>query len=399
MASFLAYTSPARGHLYPLVATLIELRRRGHAVHVRTLASEVESLRAAGLDATAIASEIEDIRLADWEAATPEEGLAGVLRTFGSRSEWEIPDVQAAIAQVDPDVLVIDKTTAGAMAVAEASSLPWAQWIPFFEHFSMDPASQPDVSFIPYSLHPEGIKALNRPRHHLGLGPLDETMNLWRAQLYLYFTAEPFEHEGLGLPPGFRAVGPGLWEPAAQPQDWLEDVEQPIVLVTASSEYQRDHALVKTALDALSSEDVQVVVTTAAHEPGDFEVPANARLERWVSHGPILARTACVVCHGGMGITQKALAAGVPLCVVPFGRDQFEVAGRVVAVGAGTQVLPGELDPRTLREAIRDAMRLQAGARQIAEGFARSGGAPAAAAELEGLLNENRTPQRLVTNV
>ncbi len=399
MARFLVYTSPARGHLYPLVPTLLELRRRGHLVHVRTLASEVEALRAAGLDARAIAPEIESVRLADWAAPTPEEGLAGVLRTFSDRSEWEIPDVQGAIVQVEPDVLLIDKTTAGAMAVAEASSLPWAQWIPFFEHFSMDPASRPDVTFIPYSLHPEGMSALNRPRLQLGLGPLDETTNPWRAHLYLYFTAEPFEHEGLGLPPHFRAVGPGIWEPAAQPQDWLEDVEQPIVLVTASSEYQRDDALVHSALDALSSEDVQVVVTTAAHDPGDFKVPANARIERWVSHGLILARAACVVCHGGMGITQKALAAGVPLCVVPFGRDQFEVAGRVVAVGAGTQVSPGELDPPTLRAAIRDAMLLRAGAQRIAEGFARAGGAPAAADELEGLLNERREGQRLVTNV
>lgn len=79
MARFLVYTSPARGHLYPLVPTLLELRRRGHLVHVRTLASEVEALRAAGLDARAIAPEIESVRLADWAAPTPEEGLAGVL--------------------------------------------------------------------------------------------------------------------------------------------------------------------------------------------------------------------------------------------------------------------------------------------------------------------------------
>ena len=30
MARYLAYTSPARGHLYPIVPTLRELRRRGH---------------------------------------------------------------------------------------------------------------------------------------------------------------------------------------------------------------------------------------------------------------------------------------------------------------------------------------------------------------------------------
>ena len=51
MARFLAYTSPARGHLYPITPTLLELARRGHDVHVRTLSSEVNALTASGLQA------------------------------------------------------------------------------------------------------------------------------------------------------------------------------------------------------------------------------------------------------------------------------------------------------------------------------------------------------------
>lgn len=50
---------------------------------------------------------------------------------------------------------------------------------------------------------------------------------------------------------------------------------------------------------------------------------------RFVPHEAVLERAACVVCHGGMGITQKALAAEVPVVVVPFGRDQVETARRV----------------------------------------------------------------------
>jgi UDP:flavonoid glycosyltransferase YjiC (YdhE family) len=30
----LAYTSPSNGHLYPLIPTLLELRRRGHHIVV-----------------------------------------------------------------------------------------------------------------------------------------------------------------------------------------------------------------------------------------------------------------------------------------------------------------------------------------------------------------------------
>lgn len=37
MARYLTYTSPARGHLYPIVPTLLELHRRGHDVHVPEL--------------------------------------------------------------------------------------------------------------------------------------------------------------------------------------------------------------------------------------------------------------------------------------------------------------------------------------------------------------------------
>ena len=76
MSRYLAYTSPARGHLYPLVPTLLELRDRGHEIHVRTLASEVATLRTLGLHAEPIAPEIELAPLADFEAATPQEGLA-----------------------------------------------------------------------------------------------------------------------------------------------------------------------------------------------------------------------------------------------------------------------------------------------------------------------------------
>jgi MGT family glycosyltransferase len=174
--------------------------------------------------------------------------------------------------------------------------------------------------------------------------------------------------------------------PPAETPDWLEDLDQPLVLVTASSEFQRDDALVETTLQALRTDNVHVVATTVAHDPERFDVPANARVERWLPHGPVIRKAACVVCHGGMGITQRALAAGVPVCVVPFGRDQTEVAGRVTAVGAGTQVLADALTPATLREAIHEATTMRAGAERVAAGFDRAGGAPAAADALESLL-------------
>ena len=61
-----------------------------------------------------------------------------------------------------------------------------------------------------------------------------------------------------------------------------------------------------------------------------------------------------MICHGGMGITQKALAHGVPVCVVPFGRDQFEFARRVAVARAGTLLPAKRLTVARLRASLFD---------------------------------------------
>ena len=125
-------------------------------------------------------------------------------------------------------------------------------------------------------------------------------------------------------------------------------------------EYQADETLVETALAAFRDSAVSVVGTSGAGDPSGFEVPPNARVEALLPHGPIIERASCVVCHGGMGVTQKAIAGGVPVCVVPFGRDQLEVARRVELSGAGTQLSPMRLKPHRLRDAVFQAIEVQA---------------------------------------
>ena len=55
---------------------------------------------------------------------------------------------------------------------------------------------------------------------------------------------------------------------------------------------------------------------------------------------------------GGAGATQKALASGVPVCVVPFGCDQLEVARRVEVVRRRSTALDhaviGQLERRSV---------------------------------------------------
>jgi UDP:flavonoid glycosyltransferase YjiC (YdhE family) len=119
-------------------------------------------------------------------------------------------------------------------------------------------------------------------------------------------------------------------------------------------------------------------------------VPANARVERFVAHSPILERAACAITHGGAGATQKALAHGVPVCVVPFGRDQLEVARRAELAGAGTRLPARRLTVKRLRAKVREAMEKRGGAWRVADGFARAGGSVSAADAFEQLAGHAR---------
>ena len=49
---------------------------------------------------------------------------------------------------------------------------------------------------------------------------------------------------------------------------------------------------------------------------------------------------AAAISHGGLGTTLRALAHGVPLLLLPLGRDQAFNAARVVEYGAGIQLAP-----------------------------------------------------------
>ena len=72
--------------------------------------------------------------------------------------------------------------------------------------------------------------------------------------------------------------------------------------------------------------------------------PENVRVERWVPQQDVLGHAAAAVVHGGSGSTLGAIAAGVPLVVVPLFADQPQNARRVAEVGAGLAVEPNRED-------------------------------------------------------
>jgi MGT family glycosyltransferase len=97
--------------------------------------------------------------------------------------------------------------------------------------------------------------------------------------------------------------------------------------------------LLQRAADALGQLPVRGLVTTGpAVDPAVISAPDNVTVTRWVRHADVLPHCSAVITHGGHGTVLKALIAGVPLIVVPLGRDQPDNAGRVVHAGAGIRL-------------------------------------------------------------
>mgnify|MGYP001818329728 CR=1 FL=1 len=409
MASILIYTSPARGHLYPLLGTALGLQARGHSVHIRTLAPEVDRVRALGLLTAPIAPEIEARELDDWRGSNTMQVLELAMRTFGDRALLEVDDMQEAIEETAADLLLVDTNSWGAQAVAEASGLPWATFQPYFTALPA-PGVPPFGPGLPRSTNLIGrardglmgkiifskmsqyaLPSINATRTRLGLEPLGNYVELLqRPPRVFYFTVEELEYPREHWPESFRLVGQTQWEMPAEAPEWLAEVDRPIALVTISTERQGDHDLIATALQTVPEQGYYVVATTAAYDPDEFGGSKNSdyRVERFVPHGPIIDRADVVICHGGMGITQRALAHGVPVVVVPFGRDQLDVARRVEFAGAGVRLLPKDLNAVTLAAAVRKARSMQGGAARIAEAVANAGSDTAVVNGVEDLLGE-----------
>jgi MGT family glycosyltransferase len=394
MATILAYTSPALGHLLPISAVLSELSCRGHTVHLRTLSTGVEIGQRLGFTTDAIDPRIEEIQHDDWRATNPRAALKLSVAVFGRRAVYEVPDLANAVVRVHPDGLLVDVNCWGAFSAAEAGDIPWTCFSPY-----TPPLRSPGVPPFGLGLRPlPGVRGrirdaavqtvvtrsiervmlppVNRIRADVNLRPvasIDEFLR--RAPLMLVASGKPFEYPQTDWGDAVHMIGPCVLEPHADTvPDWVMTIDRPIVLVTTSSEKQADSKLVSISLEALADEPVHVIATLPAGSPNEVRSARNATVCEYVSHTAVLDRAVCAVTHGGMGATQKALHRGVPVCAVPFGRDQFEVARRVEVAGCGTRLPAKKLTAARLRTKIREAMTMTDGARRVAAGFAAAGG-------------------------
>ena len=164
-----------------------------------------------------------------------------------------------------------------------------------------------------------------------------------RADLVLHATDRQFDcgPGAISLRPKY--VGPMFWERTGENMEFIRKPGPPWVLVTLSTSPQPgDLTIVKTALKALAAMDVRVLVTLATgHDKNCLgPIPAHIQVMGYAPHSQVLPSCCLVISHAGHGIVMKSMVHGIPMVLVPWGRDQPGVAARAERMGTAV-VVPG----------------------------------------------------------
>ena len=311
-------------------------------------------------------------------------------------------DTRAAIEREAVDAMVCDYMLFGPPIAAERAGVPQALIV---HNIYMVPEAgkpAPGPGLLPargplgrardfalnrafVALFSRGLPAVNRARLENGLSPLRRILDqVHHVQLVLVLTSESFDFHGEAHPGHVRYVGPVLADPrwaGAWRSPWPENDVHPLVVVSLSSTYMAQERVLASVIEGLGQLDARVLVTTGpAIDPASLPVPRNTVVVRSAPHTQLFPEAEVVVTHAGMGTVTRALASGIPLVCLPMGRDQLDVAARVVHAGAGVRRRPG-VKPAAIRAAVERVMRdpvfrtaaRQLGARMVADAAAQQG--------------------------
>jgi UDP:flavonoid glycosyltransferase YjiC (YdhE family) len=241
-------------------------------------------------------------------------------------------DMLATLAQVRPALAVVDCMLPAAIAACERARTPCVSLV----HFAYGHARAQMLDGA--SAWTTDRTQLDDTRCALGLAPTRSDVAAWESPDLLLVTAPLWFDTPTPLPANVIHAGPlGFRRQSHTPRR-----PRALVLVSFSTTQMRgQREVVQRVCDAVASVDVDAILTLGpALVASDFDLPDNVTAIDSAEHEVLLGSAAAVITHGGLGTTLRSLAHGLPLLLIPLGRDQHFNAGRVVELGAGIRLSP-----------------------------------------------------------
>jgi MGT family glycosyltransferase len=188
--------------------------------------------------------------------------------------------------------------------------------------------------------------------------------------LYLHPGIESFEYPDPASKVQYIGALP---TPAGQPSlpEWWQQLDRKkrLVLVTQGTIANRDFGqVIAPALVALGGrEDVTIIVTTGGQpvESIPVAIPSNARITSFLPYAQIMPEIDLLITNGGYGTVNMAISYGIPIISAGLTEDKEEVCAHVQWSGAGIDLRTNQATPEAIRHAV-DEIFTQPGYRERA---------------------------------
>lgn len=382
------------GDNLPFIGLGAELARRGYDVTVAATDHFAASVGACGLSFVTTGTEAEyEAAAADPEIFDPRKGFAAVMK-FVAEYNRRLFAIVTERQRAGPLLVVAHTLDFASRVIADKTALPVVRvhlqpTVVRTAHRVPVMTGTVDYSFLPRwlkralwalvdraVLDPVAAPLVNELRARVGLAPVRRIFvnqidsPLLTLGLFPDWYAPPQPDWPLSFKqtsfPLFDSPGAGLAEAVER---FLDDGPPPIAF-TPGSAMRFGHAFFEAGADACAGLNRRGLLLTRHLEHVPAPLPPGVAHFDYAPLSAVLPRCAALVHHGGIGTTAAALAAGVPQVVVPFSHDQPDNAHRVVELGVGRRIMPGDLDAVSLAAELKALLGAEAVARPCAEAAA-----------------------------
>ncbi len=346
---------PLVGHLHAMVPLALALKEHGHEVAFASGHSFGSTVQRAGFQHFACGLDLSGEpagvfeALPDWESVTAKypslavQQVYGFVQALGPRMADDVIDL---LRTWKPDVIIRDPLEFGGYIAAESYRIPHATitWA---------------VYINPKALCSEALVEL-RQRYRL---PDDSELTTLDRYLVLNFLPPAWKFPGAPFPPvTHRFCAPPFdLSGAGRLPDWLTArPDRPTVYATLGTTFNQAPDTFRAILAALSTEDVNAVITVGrSMDPAQFQPPpAHVHIEQYIPQTLLLPKCDAIVFHGGYNSLHSALWHGLPMVITPLeAGDQYPTGLLCDKLGAGILVKGAPPEPEAIREALRTVLQ------------------------------------------
>jgi UDP:flavonoid glycosyltransferase YjiC (YdhE family) len=347
------------GNLPPLLSAASLLDSRGHEVTVLGSAETRDAASLLGLGVTGYRRSPDPDPRVDFEAQ------ADLMLATMAGAEIAL-DASDALAELRPELAVVDCMLPAAIAAARAMGTPTASLVHFVYGLARTQMLRAGGAWT------TDLRSLAATHRMLGLAPASDGLSAWEAPELLLITAPRWLDVDCDAPANVLHAGP-LGVRVRPPRSAAAGERRQVLLTFSTTVMAGQVALIERVCDAVVGLDVDAVLTLGrAIDRDDIRVPAGVDVMAHADHDRLMPGRAAVISHGGLGTVLRALTHGVPQLLLPLGRDQAFNAGRVEQLEAGL-LLAADAPPERIRVALTELLtdpRFRAAAVSAAERIA-----------------------------